>query len=85
LVALASGMQGDDDALPIHANARGLGATQKPGDSVEYRYSAANRMGYLAPATHSRESGLDLKQAPRFACLRGGFSLRSRQGRYGTA
>ena len=34
--ALASGFAGDDDALPIRAEARVLGATLKAGDTAEY-------------------------------------------------
>lgn len=48
-VPLASGMAGDD-ALPIRANARVLGATVKAGDSVTYD-TAADRHLYLVPAT----------------------------------
>ncbi|MBV9418215.1 MAG: pirin family protein [Alphaproteobacteria bacterium] len=49
-VTLASGMDGDADALPIRADARVLGATVKAGESVEYRLGAA-RHAYLVPAT----------------------------------
>ncbi|MDO5652541.1 MAG: pirin family protein [Brachymonas sp.] len=49
-IALASGMQGDDEALPIRANARVLGATLKAGESVSYDFDA-QRKGYLVPAT----------------------------------
>jgi len=49
-VTLASGMVGDDDALPIRADARVLGATIKAGDSVTYATSA-DRHSYLVPAT----------------------------------
>ena len=48
-VTLASGIEGDADALPIRANARVLGATLKGGEIVEYRLSA-NRRAYLVPA-----------------------------------
>lgn len=48
-VPLASGIKGDD-ALPIRANARVLGATVKAGDSVTYNTSS-NRHLYLVPAT----------------------------------
>ncbi len=50
-VALASGMAGDD-ALPIRANARVLGATVKAGESVTYDTSAERHL-YLVPATGS--------------------------------
>lgn len=50
LVTLASGMPGDDDALPIRANARVLGATLKTGESVTYTTDPA-RHAYLVPAS----------------------------------
>ncbi|MDQ8022842.1 MAG: pirin family protein [Moraxellaceae bacterium] len=46
---LASGMKGDEDALPIRANARVLGVTLKAGESVEYTLGAG-RKAYLVPA-----------------------------------
>jgi redox-sensitive bicupin YhaK (pirin superfamily) len=49
-VTLASGMIGDDDALPIRADARVLGATIKAGESVTYA-TGADRHSYLVPAT----------------------------------
>ncbi len=48
-VTLASGMQGDDDALPIRANARVLGASLKAGESVTYE-TDPERHAYLVPA-----------------------------------
>jgi redox-sensitive bicupin YhaK (pirin superfamily) len=54
LVALASGFDGDADALPIRADARVLGATLKRGDTVEYALRA-KRHGYLVPAEGSVE------------------------------
>jgi quercetin 2,3-dioxygenase len=54
-VALASGMPGDDEALPIRANARVSGATLKAGESTEYRFSDASRYGYLVPSTGNVE------------------------------
>ena len=53
-VALASGIEGDEDALPIRANARVLGATLKAGDSAEYAFGAG-RLGYLVPASGAVE------------------------------
>ena len=50
-VPLASGMEGDDDALPIRADARVLGATVKAGESVTYRPRSGDRHLYLVPAT----------------------------------
>ncbi|MEJ0092878.1 MAG: pirin family protein [Methylocella sp.] len=49
LVALASGFEGDADALPIRADARVLGATLKTGEVVEYPLGV-ERSGYLVPA-----------------------------------
>jgi redox-sensitive bicupin YhaK (pirin superfamily) len=48
-VTLASGFAGDDDALPIRADARVLGATLKAGTTAEYRLGTA-RHAYLVPA-----------------------------------
>jgi redox-sensitive bicupin YhaK (pirin superfamily) len=49
LVTIASGFDGDKDALPIRADARVLGATLKAGEAVEYPLGVA-RNGYLVPA-----------------------------------
>ena len=48
-VALASGFDNDDEALPIRARARVLGATMKVGETVEYTLGE-RRHGYLVPA-----------------------------------
>jgi len=48
-VTLASGIEGDD-ALPIRAEARVLGATVKAGETVTYDVSADRHL-YLVPAT----------------------------------
>ena len=48
-VVLASGFEGDSDALPIRAEARVLGATLKAGESAEYALGKG-RHGYLVPA-----------------------------------
>ena len=50
LVALASGLPGDDGALRIRAPARVLGVTLAAGASVEYELGAG-RHAYLVPAT----------------------------------
>lgn len=50
-VALASGIEGDDDALPIRSSARVLGATLKAGEIVDYTFAGADRYGYLVPAS----------------------------------
>ena len=47
---LASGLPGDDDVLPIRADARVLGATVKAGETVTYDTAAARHL-YLVPAT----------------------------------
>ncbi|MGO9817776.1 MAG: pirin family protein [Acidocella sp.] len=53
-IVLASGFAEDTDALPIHSNARLLGATLKAGETAEYALGA-DRLGYLVPATGSVE------------------------------
>ncbi len=53
-VPLASGFAEDDDALPIRAPARVLGATLKAGDVAQYELGA-KRHGYLVPAQGSVE------------------------------
>jgi len=53
-VVLASGYDDDDEALPIRADARVLGATIRAGETVEYPLGAA-RKGYLVPATGAVE------------------------------
>ncbi|MFN3228942.1 MAG: pirin family protein [Asticcacaulis sp.] len=53
-VTLASGMDGETDALPIRANARVAGATLKAGDSLSYPL-AAGRHAYAVLAAGSVE------------------------------
>ncbi|HKE48797.1 MAG TPA: pirin family protein [Rhodanobacteraceae bacterium] len=53
-VVLASGREGDADALPIRTNARVLGATVKAGETAEYVLDA-KRHAYLVPAVGSIE------------------------------
>src|SRR5215470_17257513 len=53
-VTLASGYEGDKDALPIRADARVLGATLKAGETADYRLGAG-RHGYLVPASGAVE------------------------------
>ena len=62
-VTLASGRDGDKDALPIRADARVLGATVKKGESLEYKLGA-KRHGYLVPALGSVEVN-GVKAGPR--------------------
>lgn len=60
-VALASGIAGDEDALPIRTAARVLGATLKAGESTEYEFADTQRHGYLVPASGAVEvNGLRL-------------------------
>jgi redox-sensitive bicupin YhaK (pirin superfamily) len=49
-VALASGFAEDGDALPIHADARVLGAVIKAGETISHDL-ARDRHAYLVPAT----------------------------------
>jgi len=59
-VALASGLPGDGDALPIRTQARVLGATLKAGDAITYELDPS-RHAYLVPAVGSVEvNGLTL-------------------------
>ena len=51
---LASGIDGDD-ALPIRADARVLGAALKAGESAEYHFAPGDRYGYLVLAKGSAE------------------------------
>lgn len=51
-VTLASGLPGDEDALPIRTGARVLGATIRAGEGVSYE-TAPDRHLYLVPATGS--------------------------------
>ncbi len=48
-VTLASGIEGDDDALPIRTDARVLGANLKAGETAEYTLGG-KRHAYLVPA-----------------------------------
>ena len=53
-VTLASGIDGDADALPIRTDARVVGATIRAGATAEYPIGAG-RHGYLVPASGSVE------------------------------
>jgi len=53
-VTLASGMAGDDGALPIRTDARVAGATLKAGETTEYALGAG-RHAYLVPAVGAVE------------------------------
>jgi redox-sensitive bicupin YhaK (pirin superfamily) len=49
-VTLASGVEGDTDALPIRTDARVAGATIKAGETADYTL-AEGRVAYLVPAS----------------------------------
>jgi redox-sensitive bicupin YhaK (pirin superfamily) len=55
-VTLASGLPGDDGALPIRTDARVMGATIKAGERVTLKLDLA-RHAYLVPATGAVEIG----------------------------
>ncbi len=74
-VPLASGIEGDADALPIRTAARVLGATLKAGDSADYAFDGA-RFGYLVPASGKVEvNGVQL-DARDGAAIRGEATIR---------
>jgi len=75
-ITLASGMAGDDNALPIRANARVSGATLKAGESPEYRFTDASRHGYLVPNTGKVEVDGVLLEARDGAAITGVDSIR---------
>ncbi len=54
LVTIASGIAGDQDALPIRADARVLATTLKAGESAEYAADKTRNL-YLVPAAGSVE------------------------------
>jgi redox-sensitive bicupin YhaK (pirin superfamily) len=54
LVTIASGVEGDKDALPIRADARVLATTLKAGESAEYTAGRTRNL-YLVPAAGSVE------------------------------
>ena len=54
LVTIASGFAGDDEALPIRANAKVLATTLKAGESAEYTADRRRNL-YLVPAAGSVE------------------------------
>ncbi|MCQ9615330.1 pirin family protein [Paenalcaligenes niemegkensis] len=74
-VALASGMEGDTDALPIRANARVSGATLEAGQTTEYHLDVG-RVAYLVAATGDIEvNGVKL-EARDGAAIRDESTLR---------
>ena len=73
-VTLASGFDGDDEALPIRANARVLGATLKAGESVEHSVGDG-RHAYLVPAVGAVEIDGQRFEARDGAALSGGQTV----------
>jgi hypothetical protein len=53
-ITLASGLPGDEDALPIRTHGRVLGATLKAGETADYALSS-DRHAYLVPAVGAVE------------------------------
>jgi quercetin 2,3-dioxygenase len=49
-VALASGIEGDEDALPIRSDARILAVALEAGETATYHFAHASRRGYLVAA-----------------------------------
>ena len=74
-VTLASGFEGDGDALPIRANARVLAATVKAGESVTHTVGEG-RHAYLVPATGAIE--IDGKRYSHVVDPRTGIGLTTR-------
>jgi quercetin 2,3-dioxygenase len=70
-VTLASGFEGDTDALPIRAEARVLGATLKAGESVEHSVGEG-RHAYLVPAVGTLTIDGEQVNARDGAALSGG-------------
>jgi redox-sensitive bicupin YhaK (pirin superfamily) len=73
-VTLASGFEGDDDALPIRADARVLGATLKAGESLTHSVGEG-RYAYLVPAVGRIEIDGQLFEARDGAALDGGQTV----------
>jgi quercetin 2,3-dioxygenase len=73
-VTLASGFEGDDEALPIRADARVLGATLKAGESVEHSVGDG-RHAYLVPAVGAIEIDGQRFEARDGAALSGGQTV----------
>ncbi|MGB6008523.1 pirin family protein [Castellaniella sp.] len=75
-VTLASGLAGDEDALPIRAQARVSGATLKAGDTLEYAFQDTRRLGYLVPAVGRIEVNGVVLEARDGAAIRDEAALR---------
>lgn len=74
-VVLASGIEGDEDALPIRADARVLGLTLSKGESAEYAFDG-ERYGYLVPAKGQVEVNGVAVNARDGAAIRGEARIR---------
>jgi len=57
LVTLASGFEGDDDALPIRADARVMAATLRAGETVSHAVGAGRHAYLVAPTGRIRIDG----------------------------
>jgi redox-sensitive bicupin YhaK (pirin superfamily) len=73
-VTLASGFEGDEDALPIRADARVLGATIKAGESLTHNVGEG-RYAYLVPAVGKIEIDGQVFDARDGAALTGGQTV----------
>jgi len=73
-VTLASGFEGDEDALPIRADARVLGATIKAGESLTHSVGEG-RYAYLVPAVGKIEIDGQPFDARDGAALTGGQTV----------
>lgn len=73
-VTLASGFEGDEDALPIRADARVLGATLKAGESLTHSVGEG-RYAYLVPAVGRIEIDGQPFDARDGAALTGGQTV----------
>ena len=73
-VVLASGFDGDGDALPIRTDARVVGATLKAGETASYPIGS-DRQGYLVPASGAIEVNGVRVQARDGAAVKDGDTL----------
>ncbi|HTH28834.1 MAG TPA: pirin family protein [Sphingobium sp.] len=73
-IALASGMEGDTDALPIRSHARVLGATLLSGKNATYTLTP-DRHAYLVPATGKVRIGDTVVNARDGAAITGVDSI----------
>ncbi|POZ60042.1 pirin family protein [Chromobacterium alticapitis] len=69
-IALASGMDGDADALPIRADARVLGAVLQAGEEAAYRLAEGRRAYLVLSGGEAQVNGVAL-QAGDGAAIRG--------------